>query len=63
VIIFYPDGKNVFHPDLDSVNTRKDKIVFATIKQEDPNRYIKEEESFEEAVKLSKTEIPPEDLL
>jgi hypothetical protein len=63
VIIFYPDGKNVFHPDLDSVNTRRNKIIYATIKQEDPNRYIEEEESFEEAVQLSKTEIPPEDLL
>jgi hypothetical protein len=62
LIMFNPDRTNIFYPNIRTVNTRRDKIIYKTYKPERPNNSIEEEELFEDAVQLAKTEIPPEDL-
>jgi hypothetical protein len=63
LIMFNPDGTDVAYPNLIIANTRRNKIIYKTYKPENPYNPIEEEESFEDAVQLAKTEIPSEDLL
>jgi hypothetical protein len=62
LFMFNGDGTDVSYPNLDVARTRRDKIIYKTVNPEDRYNYIEEEESFEDAVQLAKTEIPPEDL-
>jgi len=59
IFIHKPDGSNFYHPNLSVVSASEGEIVYSTDDPENENRYKSEEtESFEDAVKILKSETP-----